>query len=111
MRDERRALGSGTEWHMGPFCASRIAGGVTETQRQERAAEHGQRVQTALFLLRAFVSLWRIVFLRKTGAVMRFCDHGGAAVFIRVGFAGEFGWRFFWICGRGGLDFWSRARA
>ena len=39
----------------------------------------------SLSFLRAFVPLWRIVFLRKTRGVMRFCDHGGAADFYRSG--------------------------
>ena len=56
-------------------------------------------------LLRVFVSLWRIVFLRKTGAVLRFYDHGRAAIFEKAGFAGVFGVKFFWIwLGRGGAE-------
>ena len=47
----------------------------TEIQDQERALSF----LSDLFLLRVFVPLWRIAFLRKTEAVMRFDEHGGAA--------------------------------
>jgi hypothetical protein len=35
--------------------------------------------------LRVFVSPWRIVFLRKTGEVMRFGDHFCAAIVYKSG--------------------------
>ena len=53
-------------------------------------------------LLRVFVSLWRIVFLRKTGAVVRFCDHGRAADFYKRGIC-----RGIWV--KIVLDFWFGA--
>src|SRR5205814_8217936 len=48
------------------------------------------RPSRALCLLCAPVSPWRIVFLRKIGAVMRFFEHGRAAVFYKQGIAGDF---------------------
>ena len=58
-----------------------------ESQRHRGTEEERDSAWTFLSIscLCVFVSLWRIVFLRKTGGVMRFCDHGGAAFVYKSG--------------------------